>query len=146
MPLRKLEEIRTQQSIGRSVRILPEDRNAFDKGALSLGHDEDWAKPYGWIILPCMPGDEDFVDIARQTVYAMRRADFDPSILVSDIGERSITFVEKLDEDDLFPNLPKSAHYIRKEIINNVEEQLIHEIEERILADIRSDQTILDFM
>jgi len=64
---------------------------------------------------------------------------------VIDIKERSITHIDRSDESDLFPDLPKSAHFIKRDIIDPIENQLTHEIEEEERALIRQDQTILEF-
>jgi len=145
MPIRQLEEIRTQQCAGRSVRILSEDRVSLSRDIIRPGIIDGWVKPFGWIILPAIPGDDEFIYLARNVIYAMRKADFNPDIVVSDIKERSITHIDRSDESDLFPDLPKSAHFIKRDIIDPIENQLTHEIEEEERALIRQDQTILEF-
>lgn len=70
LPLRHLGEIKTNQGIGRVLRLNDEDRKNLNSGIITVDEKNKWKKPYGYVILPIIGMD---YEIASEKVSSIVR-------------------------------------------------------------------------
>lgn len=59
LPLRGMNPTAVVQAVGRACRALPADQKAVETGEITPGSSRGWEKPFGWVLVPLLLGDED---------------------------------------------------------------------------------------
>ncbi len=106
LPLRTLQKSKFLQTYGRSARLHPEDREAFDSGKYSPADIGKLKKPFSYILIPNLAdgNEDDYANIA-DIIYEMREFDFSciENIISSEIknGVIEIDEVDGLNDVDM---------------------------------------------
>ena len=139
--LRSLNKSLFVQTFGRIARLQILDKQRINSGEIKPTDLDDMLKPYGWIILPSVIAEDiDNVSYLSSLVYSLREFDFNTSedIVVS---ERDPSGIKKIEGPDALLEIK-----VRMPGIDNTLDKLEAEYEDEILASLRTENDIIDFM
>jgi superfamily II DNA or RNA helicase len=127
--MRKMNNIKIIQVIGRGLRIIDEDRQKLKDGTIEPNNSNNWTKPYCYIVLPYINDDTDTI---KSVVKSLRSNDFSYDVEHITISDESDT--EDLDEDkktkNKITNDSKSdLSLIDTDLISNIENEISIEYE-----------------
>lgn len=133
LPFRSLKKSKFIQTLGRASRMSPDDLEAFENGEYTHTDLQLMLKPYAWILIPDIEGEDSAEDI-KDLVKELRTYGFDPreDIFISNEAGKMppVTLMNPLSEVD--HNNPAL-----KEALNSLK----HEFEEEKIASLMSGMT-----
>jgi superfamily II DNA or RNA helicase len=126
LPFRSLKKSKFIQTLGRASRMSPDDLEAFENGEYTHTNLDSMLKPYSWILIPDIEGEDSAQDI-KDLVKELRTYGFDPreDIFISnEFGKMPpVTLMNPLSDIDRLNPILKGAL-----------EDLKHEFEEEEIA------------
>lgn len=128
LPFRSLAKSKFIQTLGRAARVCPDDLESFAEGEYTHNDLGEMVKPYAWVMLPDIDGEDTSEDAVR-LVQELRTYGFDPREDVFISNERGqmppVVLMDPLSEPDR-----------RSATIQAAIDELRHEIESEEVANL----------
>jgi len=138
LPFRSLKKSKFIQTLGRASRMSPDDLDSFKSGEYTHKDLDQMLKPYAWIMLPDIEGEDSAEDI-RDLVKELRTYSFDPKEDIFISNEKGkMPPVSLLD--------PQSIPDARNKALQEVLDELQHEFEEEEIASLLHGKTLEEML
>jgi len=138
LPFRSLKKSKFIQTLGRASRISPEDLESFKSGEYTHNDLEDMDKPYAWVMIPDIEGEDSAEDL-KDIISELREYGFDPSEDIFITNEKGkmppVTLMNPLVEPDT-----------RNKALQEVLEEIHHEFEEAEIANLLHGKTLEEML
>jgi superfamily II DNA or RNA helicase len=134
LPFRSLRKSKFIQTLGRASRMSPDDLESFRDGEYTYKDLDKMMKPYSWIMIPDIEGEDTSQDI-RELVRELRTYTFDP-------GEDIFISNEHGKMPPVILMDPQSEVDTRSPALREVLKELHHEFEEEIIARYMGEATL----
>jgi superfamily II DNA or RNA helicase len=138
LPFRSLKKSKFIQTLGRASRMSPEDLDSFKEGEYSHKDLDQMLKPYAWVMIPDIEGEDSAEDI-RDLVKELRTYSFDPREDIFISNEKG-----KMPPVTLMD--PQSTPDTRNKALQEVLEELQHEFEEEEIANLIDGKSIEEML
>jgi hypothetical protein len=138
LPFRSLKKSKFIQTLGRASRMSPDDLDSFKEGEYSHNDLDKMLKPYAWVMIPDIEGEDSSEDI-RDLVKELRTYSFDPREDIFISNEKG-----KMPPVTLMD--PQSTPDIRSKALQEVLEELHHEFEQEEIANLIAGKSIEEML
>lgn len=138
LPFRSLKKSKFVQTLGRATRVAKEDLKAFESGKYTHKELNKTVKPYAWIIVPDIEG-EDTLEEVSEMVTELRAYGFNPKEDVFISNERGKSPPVVLLEPTVTPTR-------KNQFIFEVIEEIRHEIEDEEIANLLGGKELKDYL